>query len=159
MNTDRLVAAYDDLLSALRALDPAGLDREQRDEADWIVAHLVLSDRVLVAAADHVLEGAGTVTVDNRHAMDRDAIANVLSSLSHHERIGTIERQGGELVDRHRRIPEAAAGTVVRLVLHDRAGRLSHQSTTTWGELVAARADQHLPGHARTLRALAEPRT
>ncbi|MDA8284783.1 MAG: hypothetical protein M0Z42_16180 [Actinomycetota bacterium] len=159
MNTDGLVAAYDDLLSALRTLDPTGLHHDQRDEIDWLVAHLVLSDAILVAAADHVLEGAGTVTVDNRRAMDRDAIANVLSSLSHHERIQTIEDHRDELVDRHRCIPKAAAGTVVRLVLYDRTGRLSHQSTTTWSELVAARADQHLPGHARTLRTLVQPRT
>ena len=159
MNTDRLVAAYDNLLSALRVFDPAGLHHQQRDEADWIVAHLVLSDRVLVAAADHVLQGADVVTVDNRHAMDRDAIAAVLSSLSHHERIQTIEDHRDELVDRHRRIPDTAVTTLVRLVLYDRTGRLSHQGTTTWGELVAARADQHLPGHARTLRDLAKDRT
>jgi len=90
MNTDGLVAAYDDLLSALRTLDPTGLHHDQRDEIDWIVAHLVLSDPILATAADHVLQGAGTATVDNRLAMDRDAIAAVQSSLSHHERIQTI---------------------------------------------------------------------
>jgi hypothetical protein len=91
--------------------------------------------------------------------MDRDAIANVLSSLSHHERIQTIGHHRDELVDRHHRIPDTAATTPVRLVLYDRTGRLSHQGTTTWSELVAARADQHLPGHARTLRTLVQPRT
>ena len=158
MNADRLVAAYDDLLAAAALLDPADLTPSQRDEAEWLIAHLILSDPVLVAAADHLLAGAGTLTVDNRHAMDPDAIAAVLASLSHPERIQAIRRNANELIDRHRRIPETAGTTTVQLLLHDRHGQLTHQGATTWAGLLTARADQHLPGHAHTLRRIADRR-
>ncbi len=159
MNTDHLLAAYDDLLTAAAALDPSTLAPEQRDEAEWIIAHLILSDPILIAAADHLLAGADTVTLDNRHAMNDDAIAAVLGSLSHPDRIRAIKQNASDLIDRHRRIPDTAGATTVRLLLHDRHGQLTHQGTTTWAELLTARADQHLPGHARTLRRIADPRS
>lgn len=118
---------------------------------------MILSDPILIAAADHLLEGADTVVVDNRHAMDDDAITTVLASLFHHDRIQAIKHNGSELTDRHRRIPETAGTTPVALHLHDRHGQLTHQGTTTWADLLAARANQHLPGHARTLRYIADP--
>jgi hypothetical protein len=71
------------------------------------------------------------------------------------ERIQAIGRNASELIDRHRRIPETAGTTTVQLLLHTRHGRLTHQGTTTWAELLAARAGQHLPGHAHTLRRIA----
>ena len=157
MNTDRLVVAYDDLLAAAALLDLASLAASQRDEAEWLIAHLILSDPILIAAAGHLLEGADTVVVDNRHAMDDDAITTVLASLSHDDRIQAIKHNGSELIDRHRRIPETASTTTVALHLHDRHGQLTHQGTTTWADLLAARANQHLPGHARTLRRIADP--
>ena len=40
MNTDRLVTAYDDLLTAAALLDPTSLGSSQQDEAEWIIAHL-----------------------------------------------------------------------------------------------------------------------
>ena len=158
MNADRLVAAYDDLLAAAALLDLADLTPSQRDEAEWLIAHLILSDPILIAAADHLLEGADTATVDNRPATDPDAIAAVLASLSQKERIQAIRHNANELIDRHRRIPETAGTTTVQLLLHDRHGQLTHQGTTTWAELLTARADQHLPGHAHTLRRIAHPR-
>ncbi len=82
MNTDRLVAAYDDLLTAAALLDPASLAPTQRDEAEWLIAHLILSDPILIAGADHLLARADTVVVDNRHATDDDGITAVLASLS-----------------------------------------------------------------------------
>ncbi len=157
MNTDRLVAAYDDLLTAAALLDLASLAAPQRDEAEWLIAHLILSDPILIAAAGHLLEGADTVVVDNRHAMDDDAITTVLASLSHNDRIQAIKHNGSELIDRHRRITETASTTTVALHLHDRHGQLTHQGTTTWADLLTARANQHLPGHARTLRRIADP--
>ena len=78
MNTDRLVAAYDDLLTAAALLDPTILAASQQDEAEWLIAHLILSDPILIAAADHVLARADTVVVDNRHAIDND------TSVFHH---------------------------------------------------------------------------
>lgn len=159
MNTDRLVAAYDDLLTAAALLDPTSLAASQQDEAEWIIAHLILSDPILIAAADHVLAGADTVVVDNRHAIDNDAIAAVLASLSHNDRIQAINHNARKLIDRHRRIPDTAAATTVQLLLHDRYGQLTHQGTTTWAELLTARADQHLPGHAHSLRRIADPRS
>jgi site-specific recombinase XerD len=90
--------------------------------------------------------------------MDPDAIAAVLASLPHPERIQAIGRNASELIDRHRRIPETAGATTVQLLLHNRHGQLTHEGATTWAELLAARADQHLPGHAHTLRRIADPR-
>ncbi|MHB8499020.1 MAG: hypothetical protein ACYDES_13755 [Acidimicrobiales bacterium] len=78
----------------------------------------------LITSADHLLAGADTVTVDDSHAMDSDAIATV------------------------------------QLLLHNRHGQLTHQGATTWAELLtASRADHHLPGHAHTLRHIADPRS
>ena len=102
MNTDRLVAAYDDLLTAAALLDLASLAAPQRDEAEWLIAHLILSDPILIAAAGHLLEGADTVVVDKRHAMDDDAITTVLASLSHDDRIQAIKGPPGIDVGRFR---------------------------------------------------------
>ena len=146
MNTDRLVAAYDDLLAAAALLDLASLAAPQRDEAEWLVAHLILSDPILIAAADHLLEGADTVFVDNRHAMDDDAITTVLASLSHHDRIQAVKHNGSELIDRHRRIPEIASSTTVALHLHDRHGQLTHQGTTTWADLLGCATGESAAG-------------
>lgn len=157
MNTDRLVAAYDEFITAAALLDPARLAAPQRDEAEWLIAHLILSDPILIAGGDHLLEGADTIVINNHPAMDSGAITAVLASLSHHDRIQAIKNNGSELIDRHRRIPEAAGTTIVHLLLHDRHGQLTHQGTTTWAELLAARAGQHLPGHASTLRHIADP--
>ena len=139
----------------------SNLAAPQRDEAERVIAHLILSDPILIVAADRLLAGADTVTVtvDNRHTMDDDAIATLLTSLSHPERIHALNHNASELIDRHRRIPDTAAATTVRLLLHARHGQLTNQSTTTWTELLTARADQHLPGHARTLRRIAGPRS
>ena len=81
MNTDHLLAAYDDLLTAAAALDPSTLAPQRRDEAEWLIAHLILSDPILIAAADHLLKGADTVVVDN--GFDRVDPAQVQTGRRH----------------------------------------------------------------------------
>ncbi|MFG1694212.1 hypothetical protein [Nonomuraea sp. NPDC049309] len=144
MDTTALEAAYTDLIAAARAIG------EPTPEADWTLSHIALSDRMLATAARR-LDANLPVTIDNRPAMDADAIAALIASTTHAERIDLVRRHGADLVAAIGELPEAAATVAVRLRLITRGGEPAPDQDLTWGDLVRLRVRDHLPGHAARL--------
>jgi|GEM_PF-4447599 len=149
MNTHALTVAYDDLLEVAGRLDYGTLGNETRAAVDWLVAHLVLSDPILIAAGQQVLDGTSP-TVDNHPAVERPAIHTLTAEFMYDQRVEAIRDNARRLIEVHGAISNEAGDTHVTLVLYDRNANLAHQGTTTWAELIDQRASLHLPGHTRT---------
>ncbi|MGW1676445.1 hypothetical protein [Saccharopolyspora sp. NPDC002376] len=149
MNPSALEAAYRELIRTAEAItDP--LPEDARSQVDRTIAHLVLSDRILIAAAHDVLAG-GTAVVDNREAMDPAALDGLIGSTSHQQRVDLVRRNAKDFTALINRIPEHAA---VRMSIVDRDGNPVPDQQFTWNELIHLRATQHLPGHAARLAEL-----
>ncbi|MFI7612117.1 hypothetical protein ACIBP6_12935 [Nonomuraea terrae] len=154
MNTTALRTAYDGLLAVAEAIGATPLTADVRSAVDWTLSHVALSDRLLAAAARDVLSGR-PVTVDNRDAMDEAAIASLTGSTTHAERVDLVRRHAAGLRALVEAMPDEAAATPVRIRLVGRDGRAHPDQRITWSELIRLRAEEHVPGHAARLRALA----
>ncbi|GAA3378504.1 hypothetical protein GCM10020367_58270 [Streptomyces sannanensis] len=155
METKELSRAYKELLAAAESItDDRPLAEFDRAEVDWVLAHIALSDRALAGTARDVLAGRAA-RIDNAQVMSRAAIAAVLCSTTHLERVDMVRRNAKELVDLLEQIPQEAAGTAVRAQLVDREGMLVFDDDLKWGDVIRMRAMEHIPGHAATLLARA----
>jgi len=154
MDTTALRTAYDDLLAAAEAIGATTpLTADARSAVDWTLSHVALSDRLLAAAARDVLSGR-PVTVDNRDAMDEAAIASLIGSTTHAQRVDLVRGHAARLSALVEAMPGEAAATPARIRLVGRDGRAHPDRRITWGELIRLRAEEHVPGHAARLRAL-----
>ncbi|MER5394343.1 hypothetical protein [Saccharopolyspora sp. NPDC002686] len=155
MNTNALETAYPELIRNAEAItDATPLTEQARTLADWTIAHVALSDRILAAAARDLLVGA-PVVVDNREAMDPATLNALISRTSHQERIALVRRNADYFTATVQCIPDHAARIPVRLSLVDRDGNSVPDRHLPWDELIHVRATQHLPGHAARLAELA----
>jgi hypothetical protein len=155
VNTSALRAAYRDLLAAAEKIsETAPLPEQARADADWTLAHVALSDRLLAAVARDVLAGHPS-RVDNRSAMDAASIAKLTATTSHAQRIDLVRRNADDLLTVIETTPNEAASTPVELHLVDRNGQETATSRLTWAEFVSLRATRHLPGHAARLASYA----
>ncbi len=154
MDLTGLDTAYRQLLAAADATARVRLPASARDTVEWTLCHIALSDRILAAAARDVRAGLPTV-VDNRDAMDADAIAALIAATSHAERVHLVRSNAAELLAALRAIPEDSARAIIRLRLVDRAGNAIPDQQLPWSKLIQLRAIEHVPGHAARLRALA----
>ncbi|WP_055499852.1 hypothetical protein [Streptomyces albus] len=154
MDTSALDLAYRRLLTTAAALDDHSLtESPARDDTDWTLAHIALSDRLLAATARDVLTGAPAV-VDNRAAMDDTAIGTLIASTTDAQRIGLVRGAADGLLAVIRTIPGHAAGRPVRLRLVNREGQPVPEQSMPWHRLVELRASTHIPGHTERLAAL-----
>lgn len=155
MDATELDVAYRHLLTAAEAIsDTAPLAADARSAIDWTLSHIALSDRILAAAAREVLSGL-PATVDNRDAMEDRAIASLVASTTHAQRIDLVRRNAADLSALIGAIPDHTAGTPVRLHLVSRDGRPVPDQQLAWRDLIRLRATEHLPGHTARLRSLA----
>ncbi len=154
MDTTELDAAYRGLLAAATSITDTGvLPQKARTAIDWTLSHIALSDRLLAATARDVLTGPVPV-VDNRAAMDDDAITAVIASTTHLERVELVRRNADDLVAALEAITEHAAATPVLLRLVDRDGRPLPEQRLPWREVVRLRVTEHIPGHTARIAAL-----
>jgi len=157
VETKDLSRAYKELLAAAEALTQDGpLADADRGKADWVLAHIVLSDRALADAARQVLAGE-EARIDNASAMSKTEIARVISATTHAERIDMVRRNAQELIDLLARTPHAAGAASVRARLVGRSGVVVFDSDLAWGDVVKMRAVEHIPGHAATLASFCRP--
>ena len=154
MDLTGLDTAYRQLLAAADASAHARLPASARDTVDWTLCHIALSDRILAAVARDVRAGLPAV-VDNRDAMDVDAITALIAATSHDERMHLVRSNAAEFIAALHAIPEDSARAVIRLRLVDRAGNAVPDQQLPWSKLIQLRVTEHLPGHAAKLRALA----
>lgn len=155
MDVNELDAAYADLIAAAEMInDTTALTDDARSAVDWTLTHIALSDRILASAAREGVSGL-PVTIDNRAAMDENAVALLLARTTHTQRVELVGRNAAEFSAALKALPEHAAETRVRLRLVNRDGQPLPGQDLTWSDLIRVRADQHIPGHAARLRALA----
>ncbi|MFI9206026.1 hypothetical protein [Streptomyces sp. NPDC053048] len=156
MDITDLAEAYRQLVNAAEGItDSTPVTATERADVDWRLAHIALSDRILASAARDVLGGAESVLVDNQPAMDAHAIAGLIASTTHPQRIDAMRRNAAELMDLLELTGEGAGNTTVHLRIHDRDGRHVSDSRMTWSDLIGVRANQNIPGHAVRLAELA----
>ena len=114
MDATDLDTAYRRLLTAAEAIsDTTPLAEGARSAIDWTPSHIALSDRILAAAAREVLTGPSAI-VDNRDAMEEEAIASLVASTTHTQRIDLVRRNTGDLSALIKAIPDHAAGIPVQ---------------------------------------------
>lgn len=153
MDTTELDEAYRHLHTTARAIsDTTALAPDARSVIDWTLSHLALSDRILAAAAREALSGLPGV-VDNRDAMDDTAIASLVASTTHTQRVDLVRCNAAALSAVLKAIPDAAAPTRLHLVSRD--GHPVPDQELPWSELMRLRVNEHLPGHTARLRLLA----
>ncbi|MGW2564266.1 hypothetical protein ACWCXB_34690 [Streptomyces sp. NPDC001514] len=151
METKVLADAYQDLLAAAESItENCPITDADRVQADWLLAHIALSDRALIDAARQILFGH-SASIDNARAMSKSEIAKVLSVTSHTERVGMVRRNSRELLAVLERTPDTAADGTVRARLLDRNGAVVFEDDLPWGEVIRLRATEHIPGHAASL--------
>lgn len=156
METKDLARAYKELLAAAESITEDGLLSEADwTQVDWVLAHIALSDRALAGAAREVLNQRPG-RIDNAPAMSKSAIADVLASTTHTERVEMVRRNSAELMDLLKRTPQERAATMVRAVLVGRTGELLLDDNLEWGAVVKMRTHEHIPGHAAKLAAMVQ---
>ncbi|WP_030807225.1 hypothetical protein [Streptomyces sp. NRRL S-337] len=151
MKLSALAAGYQKLLAAAEAISPAApLLPDVRADLDWRLCHIALSDRIIVTAAHKTLAGKAAV-VDNQAAMDSDQIGKMVTATSHTERVDAVRRNAAELLDALRRFSSDETETSVELRIYNREGEHVSDSWTSWQDLIALRAEKHIPGHTDQL--------
>lgn len=158
MDTTKLEAAYRGLLTVVESIpDTTGYPARARADIDWTLSHIALSDPILTAAARDILNDHSAV-VDNQHAMEQSAIAELIDSTSHQRRIAMVRAHAHELGEVLREIPDHAAVRPVLLRIFSRDGESLPEQRMPWSELIELRATRHIPGHAARIAAYASAR-
>lgn len=156
MQTHDLAQAYEKLLSVAEAItDDSPLTENARAQVDWVITHIALSDRMLADTARCILNGQ-EARIDNTPAMSKTTIGTLVSTRSHRDRVDMARRNAGEFISLLEQMPQTAADTDVSTRLVNSEGETVFDGLLTWGDIVRARATQHIPGHTATLTKLAE---
>jgi hypothetical protein len=153
LQAESLAEAYRRLVAAARlAGGSAQLTDEERAQVDWTLSHIALSDRMLAQAARRVLAGE-PARIDNSGAMDEAAIAGLIASTSHEQRVAMVSERAEDLVSLVRLMPPDQGSVSLQARLVNREGHVVFDDRLSWGDLVKARAEQQIPGHAARLEA------
>ncbi|WJV46979.1 hypothetical protein [Streptomyces flavofungini] len=161
MDTTEFEAAYRDLLRLASSIpDTASYAAPARDDIDWTLSHIALSDPLLTEAARDIHHGRHAV-VDNQDAMDQVVIAELIASTTHRQRVAIVRDHAHVLREALSAVPDQAADSPVLLRLFDRAGEPLPEQRMPWRDLIALRATTHIPGHTSRIKtyASAEDRT
>jgi hypothetical protein len=158
METEQLALAYERLVAAATEAGRTGLTEDQRAQVDWTLGHVVLSDRMLTDVAWRVRAGR-EARIDNGGAMDERAIAAVVATSSHDERTTMVANQARALLAVIADTATDRATTVLPARLVDRTGTEVFSGEVVWGELLSARANHQIPGHAARLEGFVRPET
>lgn len=120
MDTTEFEAAYRGLLRLAESIpDTAGYSAPAQDNIDWTLSHIALSDPLLTDAARDILNGRPAV-VNNKHAMAQGAIADLIASTTHQQRVAMIRAHAHELRQALSAIPDQTADSPVLLRLFNR---------------------------------------
>ncbi|MEW2164654.1 MmgE/PrpD family protein [Streptomyces sp. NPDC007084] len=157
METAVLEEAYAALITAATAapLDhPASSAGLGERDADWTLAHVALSDRLLASTARQVLSGEAA-GLDNGPAMDPKAIEELTSSVGRDVLVELVRRNAAEFVGLIAQTPHNRQATPVTVRLVGDEGEELFSGAVPWGEIVRLRAEEHIPAHSSRLRRIA----
>lgn len=153
METTELEAAYRSLLRLAESIpDTADYTAPAQDDIDWTLSHIALSDPLLAASARDILNGRPAV-VDNQHAMDQGAIAELSGSTTHQQRVAMVRAHAHELREALSAIPDQETASLVLLRLFTRDGEPLPERHMPLRDLIALRATTHIPGHTARIKA------
>lgn len=154
METAVLEEAYAGLIAAATAAalgHQASVPQPGERGADWTLAHIALSDRLLASTARQVLGGAAA-GLDNGPAMDPKAIEELTSSVDRDVLVELVRRNAAEFVGLVAQMPQDQQATPVTVRLVGDEGEELFSGAVPWGEIVRMRAEDHIPGHTGRLR-------
>ncbi|MFD6925778.1 MmgE/PrpD family protein [Streptomyces sp. NPDC059944] len=157
METAVLEEAYAGLIAAATAAPlghQASAPRPDERDADWTLAHIALSDRLLASTARQVLAG-DPAGLDNGPAMDPKAVEELTSSVDRDVLVELVRRNAAEFVGLLAQTPENQRATPVVVRLVGDKGEELFSGAVPWGEIVRLRAEDHIPGHTGRLRRIA----
>ncbi|MEW2043785.1 hypothetical protein AB0885_43745, partial [Streptomyces sp. NPDC005534] len=157
METAVLEEAYAGLIAAATAAPlghQASAPRPDEHDADWTLAHIALSDRLLASTARQVLAG-DPAGLDNGPAMDPKAVEELTSSVDRDVLVELVRRNAAEFVGLLAQTPENQRATPVIVRLVGDKGEELFSGAVPWGEIVRLRAEDHIPGHTGRLRRMA----
>jgi hypothetical protein len=148
LDTTKLDAAYRRLLAVAESIpDTTGYPAAARADIDWTLSHIALSDPILTVAARDIIN-EHTAVIDNQHAIDESAIADLIASISHEQRVAMVRAHAYELVEALGEVPDQVAARPVLLRLFNREGESLPEQRMPWRDLIELRATRHIPGHA-----------
>jgi predicted transcriptional regulator len=156
MDTEQLALAYERLVAAATEVGRVELTADERAQVDWTLGHVARSDRMLTDVAWRVRAGQDA-RIDNGGAMDARAIRAVVATSSYDERTRMVADQARALIAVIADTATERAATVVPARLVDRAGTEVFSGDVVWGELLSARANHQIPGHAARLEGFLRP--
>ncbi|WP_326693206.1 MULTISPECIES: hypothetical protein [unclassified Streptomyces] len=155
MDTTELEAAYRNLLRLAESIpDTAGYAASAREDIDWTLSHIALSDPLLTEAARDIHRGRHAI-VDIQDAMDQGVIAELIASTTHRQRVAMVRDHAHALREALGVVPDQAADSPVLLRLFDRAGAPLPEQHMPWQDLIALRATTHIPGHTARIKTYA----
>ncbi|WP_193090697.1 hypothetical protein [Advenella sp. FME57] len=151
MNTQALTQAYDKLIAAARRIEANPyISESDRENVDWRLCHIALSDEILIAAAQATLDEQIAV-VDNCRAMDARVIASLMERSTLSDRIELVRHNGDAFIARIASLAEGHGTIEVHLIVHDKKGAVVSNAVMSWYELINLRAERHLPAHTKSL--------
>lgn len=151
MDVGDIEAAYAELLEAVAAAGPAAACPAPRDD-DWdldtVLAHVVATGRMLVAASAELLSGRVPV-VDNRPTQSRQYLdAIVTGAGGRDELVGTVRRSAQELVYVAAQLTPEQIATRVPTIIVD-GGQIRVQQPVEFSSLLGP---SHLREHLEQVR-------
>ncbi len=152
MDTSSLEAGYDEVLAAAAAGEfSPPLEREW--SAEQVLAHLVVSDRLLRGVTEELLAG-GRPAYDNADALDERELAKVASGAGDLDGlVHLLRRSAQELVKLAAELDERLAATEVPARIVE-AGEVGIDQLMRWEDVLELHARVHLPSHAAELHEL-----
>lgn len=145
MDTTPLGGAYLSLIAAARALpreDP--LLGEELSLADWIMAHMALTDAALSDTASQVL-GNRPATFDNCKVISADALGAVIAAHTWPRLVELVLRNATVLIGAVALIPEPRADRLVQVRMVNRRGVEVFADRIAWRDLIELRAREQIP--------------
>ena len=157
MDTTELEAAYRAVLDLAGPVADRGSDEPGRSagggeeawEADEVLAHLVLNDRLLARAVRSVLDGAAQ-PYDNAEAIDPARLRELSERLATAELIRALEASSRELVELAGRLDQPQGDTQLPVMIVD-GGEVFLDRPVPVAQLLGIQARAHLPMHERQL--------
>lgn len=154
MDTTPLHGAYLSLIAAARELpreDP--VFGEELSVADWILAHLALTDAALADTAGQMSAGRAAV-FDNCKTVNADVLGSVISLHGWPGLVELVSHNAAALTKVVARIPEGRADRLVAVRMVNRRGIEVFADRIAWRDLIGLRAHEQIPGHTAQLRHL-----
>ena len=156
MNTVDLQRAYAEFLATARQHGKLAAPHDGGWNAEMVLAHVIVGDRLIAEAAGRVMAGTAT-RFDNLASQSEPYLQSIVDAAGGWDGlVAAVERGGGELIALASRMTDEQASTpIAARIVSDNAVVLD--ATVPLSNLIRAPADMHLRMHLQQLAALADP--